>query len=153
MAEVGLVTALKGNLAVAKMTRKEACAKCRACIAGLSEKEMVIEAENTCGAKVGDWVEIELEGDGFLTAVLIAYGLPLVALIAGICLGYFVITPALNIGEMGEVLSFGVGILFTALAYLWIKLNEKRWNTNKYRPKAVKVTEKPEEEMKKEEQP
>lgn len=154
MAEVGFVTALKAdNIAVARMTRKEACAKCRACIAGLSEKEMIVEAENNCDAKVGDWVEIELESNGFLTAVLIVYGIPLIALVAGICLGYFIISPALNLGSAGEVLSFGIGLLFTAAAYLWIRKNEERWNTRKYRPKAVKVTTEPVEEIKKEEKP
>ena len=57
MAEKGYVTEIKGNLAVIKMKRTEACAKCRACIAGMTEKEMIMEAENNCGAEVGDWVE------------------------------------------------------------------------------------------------
>ena len=41
MAEKGVVIGLKdNNLAVIKMTRQEACAKCRACIAGMAEKDM-----------------------------------------------------------------------------------------------------------------
>ena len=45
MAEKGIVTGLKANnIAVVKMTRLEACAKCRACIAGMEGKDMFIEA-------------------------------------------------------------------------------------------------------------
>ena len=79
MAEKGQVIGLKNNesLAVIKMTRLEACAKCKACIAGMTEKEMFVEAENMCDAKVNDWVEVELEPNGFMNAVLIMYGLPL----------------------------------------------------------------------------
>ena len=95
MAEKGQVIGLKNNesLAVIKMTRLEACAKCKACIAGMTEKEMFVEAENMCDAKVNDWVEVELEPNGFMNAVLIMYGLPFVAFMAGVLLGYFVIGP------------------------------------------------------------
>ena len=80
MAEIGKVIGMKDeNMLEVAMTRKEACAKCRACIAGLSEKEMRIEAENDCFAKVGDWVEVQISPEGFITALFIVYGLPLVA--------------------------------------------------------------------------
>ena len=46
-----------------------------------------------CDAKVNDWVEVELEPNGFMNAVLIMYGLPFVAFMAGVLLGYFVIGP------------------------------------------------------------
>ena len=72
MAEKGVVIGLKdNNLAVIKMTRQEACAKCRACIAGMAEKDMFIEAENICGAKVDDWVEVEChQTDLFMQCLL-----------------------------------------------------------------------------------
>ena len=38
-----------------------------------SSKEMVLEAANECGADVGDWVELELQQDGFFNAVMIMY--------------------------------------------------------------------------------
>ena len=65
MAEKGVVVDRKNNLAVIKLRRQEACAKCRACIAGMSEQEMIMEAENRCNAQVGDWVELEMVGSGF----------------------------------------------------------------------------------------
>lgn len=141
MAEKGLVTELKGENAVVVMVRTEACAKCRACISGMSEKEMIIEAENVCGANVDDWVELELQENGFYNAVLIMYGIPLLAFLAGLLLGYFVIIPYFAGGDAKDILSFGLGLFFTFLAFLWIKLNENKWEAKKYRPIIARITE------------
>ena len=76
MAEKGQVTQIKpNNKAVVKMLRTEACAKCRVCMT-FSSKEMVMEASNQCGADVGDWVELEMQHDGFFNAVMIMYAFP-----------------------------------------------------------------------------
>ena len=149
MAEKGLVTNIKDNYAVVRLTRQEACAKCRACIAGMSEQDMFIEAENACNAEIGDWVYVDLRDNGFLNAVLIMYGIPLIGLLAGILIGYFAISPALGFdGNTKDIFSFFCGIICTLLAYLWIKLNDKKWkNDKKYRPVAIGVTE-PDEKSK-----
>ena len=142
MAEKGLVIEEKGDKVVIKMTRKEACAKCRACVAGLSEKDMILEARNACGAAKDDWVEVELEADGFLYAVGIMYGIPLIALLAGVILGNFVIAPMLSFINP-DVVSFFTGIIFTGLAYLWIRSKEDYWKEKKITPTAIKVTTAP----------
>ena len=85
----GLVSEVKGDLAIVKIHRKEACGECRACLSGLTEKEMDIEAKNLCDAEEGDWVELELQENAFFNAVMIMYGLPFVAFIAGVVVGYF----------------------------------------------------------------
>ena len=56
MAEIGKVIGTEKNKLVVRMTRKEACAKCRACSAGLKEQDMLLKAVNLCNAKVGDRV-------------------------------------------------------------------------------------------------
>ena len=140
MAEKGIVTELKGELAVIKMKRTEACAKCRACIAGMSEKEMVMEADNQCNAQVGDWVELELVDNGFFFAVMIMYGIPLVAFLAGILLSYFVFLPRLMPQMNPDLPSFIIGLIFTGGAYLWIRSQESRWEAKKYRPVAARIT-------------
>lgn len=139
MAEKGLVIGLKDNLAVIQLNRTEACAKCRACIAGMKTEEMMVEAENECDAVVGDWVEMELRDNGFFNAVLIMYGLPLIGLLVGICLGYFVFpqfVPAMN----REVLSALTGVIVTGLVFFWIRSQESRWENKKYRPIAARIT-------------
>ena len=87
MAEKGQVTQIKpNNKAVVKMLRTEACAKCRVCMT-FSSKEMVMEASNQCGADVGDWVELEMQHDGFFNAVMIMYAFPCAGLLIGVLLG------------------------------------------------------------------
>lgn len=146
MAEKGIVTELKdNNIAYIKMKRTEACAKCRACVAGLSEQDMFIDAENDCDASVGQWVELEFDNNGFFYAVLIMYGIPFVALISGILLGYYAIAPLLPFVSK-EILSCVVGLGFTALVYLWIRSQEDRWSSKKYRPIAKRITTPPEKD-------
>ncbi len=140
MAEVGQVVEIKNNLAVVRLTRTEACAKCRACIAGMSEKDMFIEAENECKAAVDDWVELILKDNGFYSAVLIMYGIPCIALIVGLLLGYFVLGGL--IGSVApEIVGCVTGILFTVLAFLWIHSKESRWESKKYRPIATRIAD------------
>lgn len=149
MAEIGKVIGMKDeNMLEVAMTRKEACAKCRACIAGLSEKEMRIEAENDCFAKVGDWVEVQISPEGFITALFIVYGLPLVAFLAGVLPSYFILKPILGLGNAGDVLSFIIGLALTGIVFLWIRKNEERWKQRKYKPMAVRITDEPAEEEK-----
>lgn len=143
MAEKGKVTGVNENTLTVVMTRKEACAKCRACIAGLSEKEMVIEAENECDATVGDWVEVEVTPDGFITALFVVYGLPLIGFMIGLLPSYFLLKPALGLGNAGDVLSFAIGLVCAGLVFLWIKKNEERWQQRKYKPLATRITTEP----------
>lgn len=145
MAEKGVVVEIKDKLAVIKLERTEACAKCRACVAGMSKKDMIIEAENECDAKVDDWVELELRDNGFGRAVLIMYGIPFVGLMIGILSGYFVITPLFHLEAYRDILSFGLGLLITFLVYLWIRSQEQRWAGKKYRPVAFRLAEEGEE--------
>lgn len=142
MAEKGQVTELKENLAVVRMTRTEACAKCRACIAGMKEQDMFIEAENLCEASPNDWVEVELADNGFLSAVMIMYGIPFAALMAGILIGYFALPLALPFvnRDLGSCL---LGVIFTAVSYLWIRSKEDKWRSKKYRPIAVRKADAP----------
>lgn len=140
MAEKGQVVDIKNNFAVVKMIRTEACAKCRACLQGMNEKEMFVEAENSCEAVTGDWVEIELQDNGFFSAVLVLYGIPMIALVVGLLIGYFIAGPML-VQFNTDLVSCVFGIVFTAIAFLWIRSQEKRWADKKYRPIAVRKTD------------
>lgn len=126
MAETGQVVEIKEQLVVVRLERQEACASCKACIAGLEAKDMFIEAENHCNANVGDWVNISLEQGSFLKAVFIIYTIPLIALLIGLAIGYFVFR-----NEIGTLI---VGFSLLVIAFLTIKSNEKRFSKGKYRP-------------------
>ncbi len=85
---------------------------------------MVMVADNNVGAKVNDEVEIELENMNFMTAMLIAYGFPLTALIVGIFGGYYGLL-ALGINDnTAQALGAMVGLLALAVSYAVIKYKD-----------------------------
>lgn len=134
MAEKGQVVEVKDNLAVVKMARTDACAKCGACKHGMAENEMLIEAINMCKADIGDWVEIDLESRDFLKAMGIMYGIPLICLMFGFVLGY----NGFKSISYNEIIGFFLGVVFMFLSYLWIKHKEPYWKTQNFSPMAVK---------------
>lgn len=137
MAEIGKVTEVKDDLVVVRLERKEACAHCRACVAGADAMDMIIEAENKCEAKEGDWVHITLDQSSFLSAVLIIYIIPLAGLLVGVTIGYL-------LSNQNEAVALVTGVICTALCYLGIKMNESKFkNEKKYRPVAEEITEAP----------
>lgn len=139
----GLVKETKGNLLTVRIVRREACGECRACLSGMMENDMDIEAKNLCDAEVGDWVELELQENAFMNAVLIMYGIPLIGFLAGILLGYFVVGPFLPISE--SLTAILLGALGIFICYMWIKSQNPRWESGKYRPLAVSLAEEGEE--------
>ncbi|TCK97806.1 RseC/MucC-like positive regulator of sigma(E) [Natranaerovirga hydrolytica] len=140
MLETGIVIEEKGSNIVVQMKRQEACAKCRACSLGSEEKNLYLEAENKCDAVVGDEVSVSLEQTKFLSAVLIMYTIPLIAMLGGIGAGYY-LGDLLEIGPL-ELFSVVVGFIILALAYLIIRKNEDKFQQKQYRPQVVNVVKK-----------
>lgn len=140
MAEVGTVIDKDGDLLIVRLERQEACAKCRACTAGLKKEDMIMRAKNLCGAAVGDNVEITLESVDFFKAMVIMYGIPFVMFLAGVFAGYF---GSIRLG-MGnnELIGFVLGFALVLLTYALIKTQEKRWQGDNYVPKAIRVADK-----------
>ncbi len=139
----GLVTEVKNDLAIVKIQRKEACGECRACFSGMTKTDMDIEAKNLCDAEVGDWVELELQDNAFFHAVIIMYGLPFLGMMAGLLLGYYGVGTLLPVSPvLSSVVLGAVGIL---LAFAWIKSQNPRWESGKYRPFASKIVEEEDE--------
>ncbi len=145
MAEVGKVYKVDGDFVELVLKRREACGKCRACSAGLTEKEMNMRAKNACGAKVGDNVEVYIAQENFLTAVAIMYGIPFVFFMIGIIGGYY---GAGFLGLGNEALfSIGAAVILTAISYIIIHLNEGKWSNGRFLPIASKIAdENPKEE-------
>ena len=140
----GLVHTVKDDLVIATIHRKEACGECRACLSGMTKTEMDIEAKNLCDAEVGDWVQLELQENAFFNAVVIMYGLPFIGFIAGVVGGYYggpKVLPAISPVFPSLIL----GVLGIVVAMLWIKSQNPRWESGKYRPLATKIVEEEEE--------
>ena len=140
----GLVHTVKDDLVVATIHRKEACGECRACLSGMTKTEMDIEAKNLCDAEIGDWVELELQENAFFNAVVIMYGLPFIGFIAGVVGGYYGV-PKVIPGISPVLPSLVLGVLGIVIAMLWIKSQNPRWESGKYRPLATKIVEEEEE--------
>lgn len=85
MLETGLVVELEGDFAVVEFERGSMCEKCGACIkAGPSQ--MQVKLPNSLHAAVGSRVSVQMAQRNFLQAAAIAYGVPLLALLAGLAL-------------------------------------------------------------------
>lgn len=136
MAEIGIVIKKTSDYVTVKLERKEACAKCRACTAGLSSQDMIIEAENKCGAELGDHVAISLEQSNFLQAVFIMYTVPLIFFFIGLGVGYLL---GSMLPTITELVALGSGVIFLAIAFFIIRANEARWKSKKFRPVAEEI--------------
>ena len=140
MGERGLVVDNIGNTVVVKLQRTDACAKCKACIAGITSQEMIIHAKNICDAEKNDWVNIEVDGNHFLKAVIIMYGFPFLSFVFGIAIAY----PSaafVGLAAHKELFSFTVGLLLTIATYFFIKSKEDYWKSKNYTPIATQIVE------------
>ncbi len=83
---------------------------------------------------MGDYVEVSMEKVNIMKALAIMYGIPLIALIIGTIGGYYVLKNIVS-GNMLEVYSMIIGFVFTAIAYLGIKLKDaKLRDSREYMP-------------------
>lgn len=135
--EVGEVIDIEDNRLVIKLHRNEACAKCKACTAGIDGKEMIIKAINDCGGTIGDKVEIALDSANFYKATLIMYGIPFIAFLIGVFGGYY---SALYFEiDYAEVIGIAAGFFLVIIAYGIIHTQEHRFKKTSYVPKAINV--------------
>lgn len=142
MGEQGVVLSVSGDELTVSLTRQEACAKCRACIAGLSSEEMILKVKNQCDARKNDWVNIELEDGYAIKAMFIMYGIPLVFLLAGVFAGYYG-AGALGFQRFQEITATGCGALGVFLAFLCIRAKDRRMDRRPYTPVATAVVREP----------
>lgn len=143
MKEIGKVIKVEEDQATIIIKRGTACGECGNCQVGREKLEMVMVADNDVGAQVGDEVEIELENMNFMTAMLIAYGFPLVALVLGIVGGYYGFL-AFGINEnTAQVAGAALGLIALAVSYFVIKLkDESIKKMKKFKPIIVGIKSK-----------
>lgn len=135
MKQTGLVVEVVEDKAKIKMQRHTACGDCGACQASESQLKLTIEAENNIGAKPGDFVEVDMETLDFLSATIIVYLFPLLALMVGILGGFYGVMALGFSFNAAQGIAAVLGILAAALAYLGIRYNENRFKgMKKYKP-------------------
>ena len=122
-----------------KLKRHSACASCGKCATTSEEKDIIVEVDNTIGAKVGDRVEVNMETINVLKAAFIVYTIPLIALLIG-TVGTFYILNAINFNRNIEIISAIVGLIFTIIVFLILKKNDKKFRDSKeYIPIVTRV--------------
>ena len=124
MLEVVEVIDVNGDEATVYLKRHTACGDCGKCMVAKQNLDMTATVKNSLGAKVGDKVSVEMELRGLLGASFIMYGVPLAAFFIGLLLGFNVLSPAL--GMEANFCAFLTGLVLISLAYLFIKLLDRR---------------------------
>lgn len=138
MREKAIVVENKKNRAKVEIRRTSACDGCKGCSVGREGKALRVWAKNYVGARVGQIVEIELSAATFLSATLIAYGVPLLAFLVGIGLG-FKVSEQLNISTV-EPFSFLIGLGLMAFSFLTIHFYTGREEiSKKYSSRIVRI--------------
>lgn len=127
MKEYGVVLNVENGNAIIGLKRNSACSSCGACELGSNHSQMELTLENTVNARPGDTVEIQLPASQFLKASAILYLIPLIGLILGIVLGYYI---GLALNANAEIIGAVNGILFTTLAYMSIRRLEPKFKKN-----------------------
>lgn len=131
MKEFGRVTEAKGDWAVVKVKKNKNCDKCAACSFG-SDGYMSFRAINNKNAKEGDYVLSEVSKTEAALSSFLLYGVPLIALAAGILVGQAFFDEQIAAFLLGFILMF---ISFGVLFYIDRKLKK----SSKFGPVITKI--------------
>ena len=137
MIEVGRIIELSGKKAKVSLPRKEGCASCGKCAFAAGGKNMLLEAENDAGGRPGDKVEVNIPSRDPLQASLLIFGLPLLALLVGAIVGYWIFQSFGADPNLGAILFSAVGLVSV---FLWVRSRErKRSSTSNGRVAVIRV--------------
>ena len=134
-----VIELVDGTTAKIKMQKHSACAACGKCASSTDKKDIIVEVDNNIGAKVGDYVEVNMDSVNVIKAAAIVYIVPLIALLGGTIISYAILN-FIDIGMNKEVLSGFIGIVLTIISYLLIKSKDRKFRESRnYIPIITKV--------------
>lgn len=121
--ERALVVALEGEQALLEIVRDQPCGLCgqsRGCGGALwsrllRRRDRVFRAENRLNAQVGDLVVVGMDESAVLRGATLAYGMPLMLLLAGAMLGsaaFFPVMPQDAAAALGGVAGLSGGLFW-----------------------------------------
>lgn len=126
---IGRVIEVNDGTAKVAFKRSKSCGDCRACVS-FGTDEAVVDIDNTLDAVVGDRVEIALHSPAMVKASLIMYGIPSVALIAGVLFG----------SKINDLAGALIGIAAAGLSLLVVHLFEPRFRSKgEFNPKMLSI--------------
>lgn len=139
-----IIEIVDNKTAKLKMQRHSACASCGKCQTLSSEsKEILVEVDNSIGAKPGDHVEVNMENMNVLKATALAYAVPLIFLLVGTIVSYFMLDMIISTqGIIVELISGIIGIMLMLLSYVILKRNDSKFrDSRKFIPVITKIIE------------
>lgn len=137
MLESGVIMQIKEHTMIVEFERSSMCEKCGAC--ERAHNAMRMEVERIGNASLGDRVQVDLPERTVVRAALTAYGLPLVALLAGLGLGY-ALPSAAGLPGNPDLYAVAAGVLLSGACLLALRLTERRRReSGRYAPKVVKL--------------
>ncbi len=114
MRRPGEVTEVRNGMLQVTFCRPDACASCGACEGGKKQTVIWVRGE----AKIGDIAVVDMPDKTVIRASLMAYGLPLILLLAGLIAG----STATQGNEIGGVIGAAAGL---AISMILLKATEK----------------------------
>ncbi len=128
--EKGTVTEISDSVASVFVKREAECKGCASekyCRSvGSGNSEVVVLAQNTLGAKLGDTVVVSISSSWFLKASAAIYILPIFGLLLGMLLGRFVTVSGYSMDEM----SFFIGVFGLCFSLVLVKFINTRLEEN-----------------------
>lgn len=126
MEKVGFVKSLEGDYAIVEIRRASACGeKCASCKGGCAPTAVHARVKNNVNASVGQFVKLTSESKKLISAAFLAYMIPFFSLIIGVLVG---LRLAIYLGyeEQQELIGAGVGFVFLAISYLFLRFKDKK---------------------------
>lgn len=138
MNEYGTVISLDQMRALVRIQRHAACGDCKACAMGVSNlSQLDVDVENKLGAQVGDLVKIEMQTPDVLKAAFYVYTIPLLALLLGIAMGYYLTSRAGAPNEM-IMIALGAGMML-ASGFFVKRMDQRIKQSTNFEPKMTEV--------------
>ncbi len=140
--ETGTIVELKGKHVAVVLCKKSSfcknCASLESCQVGDDNTSKLIDAHNLVGASVGDEVKIATSTRSFLQSSFLLYVVPLIALVVGSLIGFFV-GESLEGGPDPNLLSAFFGIAFMIGSFLVLKVGTRKISRENFMPRIVAV--------------
>jgi sigma-E factor negative regulatory protein RseC len=139
LTKTGVVKAVQGRMALVVTRHEPECESCSAKDAcstlGGSGANREVRARNTARAQVGDVVKISLRGSSFLKVTFLVYTVPILALIGGALLGYFLANLLTGNKDLLVGVFAGLGLVGS---FLWVrKKGEELSKKREYLPEII----------------
>lgn len=124
MEKIGLVKSIEGSEAIVEIRRASACGEnCASCKGGCTPTAIYVRVNNHLNASIGQYVKLHSENKRVMKVAFLVYIIPLLSMIVGIAIGLWV---AIDLGyeEQQELIGAGIGFVFLALSYIFLRLKD-----------------------------